>query len=140
MTTVLEGDHYKINYARLYNEVKPLLVDGARWAFVKRFDQMKNSRAALLALRKQAKGNSAKRTHKAKAYGSISGARYRGDHRNFDFAHYIQIHQDGHNELLELEEPVPETKKVKDFLTGIRPETTGWQGYHPSDSPISIRL
>jgi hypothetical protein len=73
----------------------------------------------MLALRKQAKGNSAKRTRKAKAYGLISGARYRGDGRNFNFANYIQIHQNGHNELLELEEPVPETKKVQDFLAGI---------------------
>jgi hypothetical protein len=79
----------------------------------------KNGRAAMLALRNQAKGNSAKRTRKAKAYGSISGARYRSDRRNFNFAHYVQIHQDGHNELLELEEPVPEMKKVQDFLTGI---------------------
>jgi hypothetical protein len=73
----------------------------------------------MLTLRKQAEGNSAKRTRKAKAYASLSGARYRGDRRNFDFSHYVQMHQDGHNELLELEEPVPETKKVQDFLTGI---------------------
>ena len=31
----------------------------------------------------------------------------------------MQIHQEGHNELLELEEAVPETKKVQDFLSGI---------------------
>jgi hypothetical protein len=41
------------------------------------------------------------------------------DRRNFDFSNYVQIHQDGHNELHELEEAVPETKKVQDFLTGI---------------------
>jgi hypothetical protein len=31
----------------------------------------------------------------------------------------VQIHQDGHNELLKLEEPIPETKKVQDFLSNI---------------------
>lgn len=31
----------------------------------------------------------------------------------------MQIHQDGHNEFLKLEEPVQETKKVQDFLSGI---------------------
>jgi hypothetical protein len=37
--TMLEGHHFKINNARLYNEVKPLLVDSAGgWAFVKQFD------------------------------------------------------------------------------------------------------
>jgi len=32
----------------------------------------------------------------------------------------VNIHQEAHNELLDLEEPVPETKKVKDFLKGIQ--------------------
>jgi hypothetical protein len=71
----------------------------------------------LLALKKQAEGNSAK--HTRKQYASLSNARYRGEQRNFAFSNYIQIHQDGHNELLELEEPVPKMKKVQDFLSGI---------------------
>ena len=29
------------------------------------------------------------------------------------------LHQDGHNTLADLDEPVPETKKVTDFLSGI---------------------
>ena len=32
----------------------------------------------------------------------------------------MNIHQEAHNELLDLEEPVPETKKVTDFLKGIQ--------------------
>jgi hypothetical protein len=103
----------------LYNDIKPLLVDGARWAFIKRYDRHKDGRGAGLALRKQAEGNSAKRTQKAKAYTSLSNARYRGERRNFKFSNYVQIHQDGHNGLLELEEPVPQTNKVQDFLSGI---------------------
>lgn len=118
-TMMLSGDHYKIDNARVYNDLKPLIVDGAGWAFIKKFDRVKNGRGALLALKKQAEGNSAKRTRKATAYASLSNARYRGERRNFAFSNYVQIHQDGHNELLELEEPVPETKKVQDFLSGI---------------------
>lgn len=55
-TTKLEGDHYKIDNAQLYNDIKPLLVDGAGWAFVKRYNRRKDGRGAVMALRKQAKG------------------------------------------------------------------------------------
>ncbi len=32
---------------------------------------------------------------------------------------YVAIHQAGHNELADCNEPIPETKKVSDFLAGI---------------------
>ena len=38
----------------------------------------------------------------------------------FSFDQYVGRHQQAHNELLFLEEPVAETKKVTDFLAGIR--------------------
>jgi hypothetical protein len=118
-TTILSGDHFKIDNTRLYNDLKPLVIEGAGWAFIKKFDRSKNGRGAVLALKRQSEGNSAKRTRKAKAYASLAQARYRGERRNFEFGNYVQIHQDAHNELLDLEEPVPETKKVQDFLSGI---------------------
>jgi hypothetical protein len=116
---MLSGNHYKIDNARVYNDLKPLIVDGAGWAFIKKFDRGKIGRGALLALKKQAEGNSVKRTRKASAHTSLSNARYCGERRNFAFSNYVQIHQDGHNEVLELEESVPETKKVQDFLSSI---------------------
>jgi hypothetical protein len=74
----------------------------------------------LLALKKQAEGNSAKWTRKASAYALLLNAWYQGGRHNFAVSNYVQIHQEGHNELLGLEEPgVPEMKKVQDFLLGI---------------------
>jgi hypothetical protein len=118
-TTILSGDHFKIDNTRLYNDLKPLVIEGAGWAFIKKFNRSKNGRGAMLALKRQSEGNSAKRTRKAKAYALLAQARYRGERHNFEFGNYVQIHQDAHNELLDLEEPVPETKKVQDFLSGI---------------------
>jgi hypothetical protein len=45
---------------------------------------------------------------------------YRGPRRGYSFANYVSLHQEAHNELLDLDEPVPETKKVTDFLKGIQ--------------------
>jgi hypothetical protein len=49
---------------------------------------------------------------------SIKRAEYKGA-KNFDFDLYKKIHTQAHTDLKRYGEPVPETKKVKDFLDGI---------------------
>lgn len=39
--------------------------------------------------------------------------------KGFTFASYVTLHQLAHNELLDLDEPVSESKKVTDFLKGF---------------------
>jgi hypothetical protein len=107
----------------LYNELKPLVVDGPGWAFVRRFDKAKDGRAAVLALRAQAEGPAAEQVRIAKAYASISTAVYRGQRRGFKFSDYVTLHQEAHNELFDLKETLSETKKVRDFLKGIQDPT-----------------
>ena len=58
-TTILSGEHFKIDNTRLYNDLKPLVIEEAGWAFIKKFDRSKNGRGAILALKRQAKGNPA---------------------------------------------------------------------------------
>jgi hypothetical protein len=118
--TALEGRHYTIDNKTLYDELKPLVVDGSGWGFIKEFDKSRDGRGAVLALKSQAEGQSAKLTRKTKAYASISSATFCGQRRGFTFDNHISIHQDAHSELLDLEEPVPESKKVTDFLKGIQ--------------------
>jgi hypothetical protein len=119
-TTVLQGAHFDLDNRTLYDELKPLVVEGPGWAFVRRFDKQKDGRGAVLALRGQAEGPAAELTRKAKAYASISSAVYRGLRRGFSFANYVTVHQEAHNELQDLDEPVAEHKKVRDFLKGIQ--------------------
>ena len=45
----------------------------------------------------------------------ISSSKYRGHNKNFSFDDYIGKHHLGHTELVFLEEPVSESKKVEDF-------------------------
>jgi|GWRWMinimDraft_5_1066013.scaffolds.fasta_scaffold02110_2 hypothetical protein len=118
-TTVFQGPWFELDNARVYDEFKSLVLKGPGWSFVKQYDRTKNGRAAVLALRRQCEGISAVQTRKAMAYAKIAAARYSGQKRNFTFDNYVEQHQDGHNTLADLEEPVPETKKVTDFLSGI---------------------
>jgi hypothetical protein len=56
---------------------------------------------------------------KQECYEAIAKATYQGARRNFDFNAYVTIHQKAHQDLIRLGEPIPENKKVWDFLQGI---------------------
>jgi hypothetical protein len=56
---------------------------------------------------------------KQDCYQMITCANYQGPHRNYDFNTYVSIHPQAHQELSRLGEPVPENKKVRNFLSGF---------------------
>jgi len=118
-TTVLAGPWFELDNQRVYEEFKALVLKGPGWSFIKAYDRTKNGRGAVLALRRQCEGTSAIQTRKAAAYAKIASARYSGQKRQFPFDSYVEMHQEAHNTLADLDEPVPETKKVTDFLAGI---------------------
>jgi hypothetical protein len=119
-TTVLEAAHFYLDNRTLYNELKPLVVDGPGWAFIRKFDKAKDGRKAVLALKAQAEGLSSTLTHKTKAYASIASAVYRGPGRGSTFTDYVSVHQDAHNKLFDCKVVVEDSKKVDDFLNGIQ--------------------
>jgi hypothetical protein len=118
-TTILVGAHFDLDNRTLYDKLKPLVVDGPGWAFVRKYDKAKDGRKAVLALKAQAEGLSSQLTCKAKAYASIASAAYHGPRRRFTFVNYVSVHQEAHNKLFDLKEEVKESKKVGDFLKGI---------------------
>jgi hypothetical protein len=118
-TTALEGDWFSLDNHRVYDEFKALVLKGPGWSFIKTYDCLKDGRNAVLTLRRQCEGTSAIQTRKAYAYAKIASAKYSGQKRNFTFNQYLEIHQAAYNTLAELDEAVPETKKVADFLAGI---------------------
>ena len=59
---------------------------------------------------------------KTAAYASIKRTEYKGA-KNFDFDLYKCIHTQAHADLKRYGKPVPEMKKVKDFLDGITEPT-----------------
>ena len=118
-TSVLEGETFSRDCKRVFDILKPLVMEGPGWPFVQPFNRKRDGRAAFKALKAQAEGRSAIATRKAKAYAMLTTAIFTGKGK-FSFDQYVGRHQQAHNELLFMEEPVAETKKVTDFLAGIR--------------------
>jgi hypothetical protein len=61
----------------------------------------------------------ATKIRKSAAYNAINSCRFRGNQRNWTLDNFIDSHAAAHAELLELREPVSETKKVTEFLAVI---------------------
>jgi hypothetical protein len=118
-TTMLVGPWFELDNQRIYEEFKALTLKGPGWSFIKAYDCTKNGRGAVLALHHQCEGTSAVQTCNAAAYAKIASAWYSGQIRQFSFDTYVEMHQEAHNTLADLDEPVPETKQVTDFLEGI---------------------
>ncbi|KAI2500933.1 hypothetical protein MHU86_13540 [Fragilaria crotonensis] len=100
------------------NLVAMSILDGE--TFLQNNKRMKcNDCAAFKSLKSQAAvGRSAIATQKAKAYSMVTSTIVTGKEK-FSFDRYVGKHQQAHNDLLFMEEPVAHTKKVTDFLAGI---------------------
>jgi hypothetical protein len=118
-TSILEGESFSRDGKRVFDILKPFVMEGPGWPFVQPFNRRRDGRAAFKALKSQAEGRSAIATRKAKAYAMATTALFTGKGK-FSFDQYEGRHQQAQNEMLFLEEPVAETKKVADFLAGIR--------------------
>lgn len=120
-TLLHAGEHYSNDNKRLWNELKSLTVDGTGWTYIKRFNRSEDGRAAYMALKAQCEGNSALHTKKVKAYNQIEKARYQGERKTYNFAKYVEAHQNGFNDIIDADpaEIIPEPKRVRDFLNGI---------------------
>ncbi len=116
---LLSGQHFKVDNESVWETVKSLVIDGFGWNYIKRYDRSMDGRAAVLAWRRQCEGKTSINMRKNKAYLSISGSSYKGHRKAFTFAQYLTIHQAAHNELEDCDEPMPETRKVSDFIAGI---------------------
>ena len=119
MVTVLSGEHFMIDNRRYYVEFKALIADGPGWSFIKTYDTSQDGRKAVLALKAQCEGLSFRLNKKAQAYKKIRELSFAGHRRNWTLQHYITGHLEAHNVLSEMDEAVPETKKVMDLLNGI---------------------
>ena len=73
-----------------------------------------------MALKTQCEeGTSSILTRKNAAYSSLFTCAFKGSTHHYIFQKSVMLHQEAHNELEELGEPVSETKKVAEFLKYI---------------------
>ncbi len=117
-TSRFDGPSFQRDNHQLFDSLKVLTIEGNCWTFIERYKSTRNGRAAFLMLKAQAEGDFADTAKKNTAYSMIEKAHFSGKGK-FTLASYTEIHQSAHNKLEHCKEPVPETKKVTDYLLGI---------------------
>ena len=117
-TTAYSGPAFQADNKRLYKLLKPLVVNGPAWPFMQPYNRTQDGRGAFLAIKAQAKGPAAITTCKAAAYAQIALAKFTGK-GCCTFDQYIARHQKAFNELETLGQPLPDNKKVGNFMFHI---------------------
>jgi hypothetical protein len=113
----LHRPEYNINNGLVFDLLHSLTLNGPAWAWINMYQGTRDGRNAWKSLINHYEGYSAKIRGKQECYDAISKASYLGPRRIFDFSTYVTIHQQAHQDLERLGEPIH--KKVWDFLAGI---------------------
>jgi hypothetical protein len=114
----LDSPVYRADTTRLYDLLKPLVIQGSCYSFILPVDSRRNGREAFLILKNQAEGPAQLARRRTLAYAQLN-TKYGGWSRRFSFDDYIAVYQQAFNELTYLGEVISETKKVNDFLSNI---------------------
>ena len=117
-----QGIQYDLDNNAVFDALKSYLLGGLNWTWIQDYERRRDGRGAWLALKEHFDGPSNQIRLKAEAYASIRRAEYKGA-KNFSYELYRRIHTQAHSDLARFGEPVPEVKKVKDFLDGISDST-----------------
>ncbi len=116
---ILYGPEYNRNNGIVYDLLQSLTLNGPAWSWISGFQGNRDGRGAWKSLVAYYEGDAMQTRSKQECYDAISKANYQGTKRNFNFSTYVTIHQQAYQDLIRLGEPVPENKKVRDFLQGI---------------------
>jgi hypothetical protein len=106
----------------VFDSLKSYVLGGPHWTWIQDFEHQRDGRSAWLTLKEHFDGPGSKIRLKAAAYAAFKRAECKGA-KNFDFELYRRIHNQAHSDLVRYGEPIPETKKVKDFLDRITDPT-----------------
>jgi hypothetical protein len=113
------GPEFNTNNGIVFDLLQSLTLNGSAWSWISNFQRSHDGRGAWKALIMYYEGDTMQMRSKQQCYDAIAKASYQGARRNFDFSSYVAIHQQAHQDLERLGEPIPENKKVRDFLHGI---------------------
>ena len=116
----LTGESFTRDNVKVYGIIKQLVLEGPGRSYILPFDNASNGRAAWMALIDHFEGDGFRNRNVEDAYRVLEGLHYEGERKGFNFEKFIQKHMECYLELARHNEPVTETKKVRDFLARIK--------------------
>jgi len=111
------GPEFNTNNGIIFDLLQSLMLNGPAWSRISDFQRTRNGRGAWKALIEYYEGDAMQTRSQQQCYDAIAKANYQGPRRNFDFSSYVSIHQQAHQDLARLGEPIPENKKGQGLST-----------------------
>ena len=112
-TVPLYGPDFIIDNGNVYDILKGLILAAPAWPWMQEHDKKRDGHKAW-------KSFSVINRNKEAAYASITCSEYIGDRRALTFETYVNLHQQAHLDLERYGEAIPESKKERDLLAGIK--------------------
>jgi hypothetical protein len=97
-----------------------LVLEGPGRTFILRFDATAEGCAAWLALKAHYEGKGLRNHNVEEVYATLERLSYEGEKKGFTFKKFVERHMDCYLELARFNEPILETKKVRDLLSRIK--------------------
>jgi hypothetical protein len=116
----LVGPSFQRDNAKVYGIVKQLVLEGPGRTYILGFDTAADGRGAWQALRDHFEGDGFRNRNVEEAYSTLEHLSYEGEKRGFTFEKFVERHMDCFLELARFNEPMLESKKVRDFLNRIK--------------------
>jgi hypothetical protein len=116
----LNGPSFQRDNAKVFGIIKQLVLEGPGRTYIIRFDATANGRGAWQALHDHFEGDGFRNRNVEDAYSTLEHLTYDGERKGFTFERFVERHMDAYLELERFDEPVLESKKVRDFLNHIK--------------------
>lgn len=114
------GRYWPVDNAMVWDMLRAVLCDTDGWAWVSGFEHGKDGRSAFLALLNHYIGPANQSLIKTQAEQALTTLYFDGTRRGFTLEKYAQAHKQAHKDLEDYNEGLPEGRKVRLFLMGIR--------------------
>ena len=117
-----DGNAYVMDNKTVWTVIRDLTHGGPGWSWVSRFGTASNGRGAYLALKAHYLGASYSSKQKTEADKVLETAFFDGKSRSFTFERYLALLNQAFTDFENAAEPVPEERRVRILLRGIRDE------------------
>jgi hypothetical protein len=119
-TLLLEGDHFDEDTQAVYDVIAVSMLGTSGYSYVKKFEDSRNGRLFMLALKSQFGGEAYDLARSNAANEVIRSATFSGPTRKYTYDQHVAKFEDAYNELALLGEPVTEASKVRLFCKSLK--------------------
>jgi hypothetical protein len=121
-TLILSGNHFEEDSASVYAVVATSTFDTTAYSYVKMFEDTRNGREVMLAMKLQFGGKAYVVSRSKEANSIVRTAQFSGPTRQYTYDQHVARFNDAYNELALIGEPIQEHVKVQLFCDSLQEE------------------